>query len=179
MEGNFLTYALNDSGKMVYVNDVPNGLACNCRCPKCHESLVAKNGGEIKVHHFAHASGSECKGAYETALHLIAKEIIATEKSLMLPKYLLYNGKKFQQYPYYYEDDEVYECDYEEDEKVEAYKVHFKDVEIEERNDLSTLQPDCVGITDDGQRIHIEIVVTHGIDDAKFSKIKKHSIKRV
>jgi len=176
MEGDFLTYALNDSGKMVYVDDVPNGLACNCRCPKCHDLLVAKNGGEIKVHHFAHANGSECKGAYETALHIMAKEIIATEKTLMLPKYLLFNGKKFQQYPYYYEDDEVYECDYEEDEKVEAHKVHFKDVEIEERNDLSTLQPDCVGITDDGQRIHIEIVVTHEIDDAKFTKIKKHSI---
>ena len=161
---------------MVFVDDVPNGLACNCRCPKCHELLVAKNGGEIKVHHFAHANGSECKGAYETALHIMAKEIIATEKTLMLPKYLLYNGKKFQQYHYYDEDDEVYECDYEEDEKVEAHKVHFKDVEIEERNDLSTLQPDCVGITDDGQRIHIEIVVTHGIDDAKFTKIKKHSI---
>ena len=176
MEGEYLTYALNNSGKMVYVDDVPNGLACNCRCPKCHELLVAKNGGEIKVHHFAHANGSECKGAYETALHIMAKEIIATERTLMLPKYLLFNGKKFQQYPYYYEDDEVYECDYEEDEKVEAHKVHFKDVEIEERNDLSTLQPDCVGITDDGQRIHIEIVVTHGIDDAKFTKIKKHSI---
>ena len=176
MEGEYLTYALNNSGKMVYVDDVPNGLACNCRCPKCHELLVAKNGGEIKVHHFSHANGSECKGAYETALHIMAKEIIATERTLMLPKYLLFNGKKFQQYPYYYEDDEVYECDYEEDEKVEAHKVHFKDVEIEERNDLSTLQPDCVGITDDGQRIHIEIVVTHGIDDAKFTKIKKHSI---
>lgn len=33
MEGDFLTYALNDSGKMVFVDDVPNGLACNCRCP--------------------------------------------------------------------------------------------------------------------------------------------------
>ena len=176
MEGDFLTYALNDSGKMVFVDDVPNGLACNCRCPQCHEPLVAKNGGEIKVHHFAHANGSECKGAYETALHIIAKEIIATEKTLMLPKYLLFNGSKFQHYPYFDEDDEVYECDYEEDEKVEAHKVHFIDVEIEDRNDLSTLQPDCVGITGDGQRIHIEIVVTHGIDEAKFTKIKNHRI---
>jgi len=64
MEGDFLTYALNDSGKMVFVDDVPNGLACNCRCPQCHEPLVAKNGGEIREHHFAHASGSECEGAF-------------------------------------------------------------------------------------------------------------------
>ena len=87
MEGDFLTYALNDSGKMVFVDDVPNGLACNCRCPQGHEPLVAKNGGEIREHHFAHASGSECEGAFETAFHLLAKEIISQEKSVMLPEY--------------------------------------------------------------------------------------------
>ena len=29
----FLTYALDTHGKMVYIEDVPNGLACNCICP--------------------------------------------------------------------------------------------------------------------------------------------------
>lgn len=160
---------------MVFIDEVPNGLACNCRCPKCHETLVAKNGGEIKVHHFAHIGGSYCKGAYETALHILSKEIIATEKRIMLPKYLLYNGKKYQRYPYFYDDDDGDECDYDEDEIIEAHQVHFKDVEIETRNDLSTIQPDCVGITEDGKRIHIEIFVTHGIDDVKRSKIIDHS----
>lgn len=48
MEGNFLTYAIDSHGKMVYIEDVPNGLACNCRCPQCHEALIARNGGEIR-----------------------------------------------------------------------------------------------------------------------------------
>ncbi len=48
----FLTYALDTHGKMVYIEDVPNGLACNCICPQCHEPLIARNGGEIREHHF-------------------------------------------------------------------------------------------------------------------------------
>lgn len=179
MEGALLIYALDAHGKMVSVDDVPNGLACNCRCPQCHELLIAKNGGEIKVHHFAHVGGSECKGAYETALHILAKEIIATEKRIMVPKYLLFNGKKFKGYPYFHDDDDDDECDYDEDEKIEAHQIVFKNVELEKRNDVSTLQPDCVGITEDGERIHIEIFVTHGIDGIKRSKIINHSINCV
>lgn len=179
MEGGLLIYALDAHGKMVSVDNVPNGLACNCRCPQCYEPLIAKNGGEIKVHHFAHVGGNECKGAYETALHILAKEIIATEKRIMLPKYLLYNGKKFKGYPYFHDDVDDDECDYDEDEKIEAHQIVFKDVELEKRNDVPTLQPDCVGITEGGERIHIEIFVTHGIDGIKHSKIVNHSINCV
>jgi hypothetical protein len=87
MEGDFLTYAIDSHGKMVYIEDVPNGLACNCICPQCHEPLISRNGGEIREHHFAHVSGNECEGAYETAFHLLAKEIISQAKSVMMPKY--------------------------------------------------------------------------------------------
>ena len=86
MEGDILTYALDAHGKMVYIEDVSNGLACKCRCPQCQEPLIAKNGGEIREHHFAHVSGNECEGAYETAFHLLAKEIISQEKSVMVPQ---------------------------------------------------------------------------------------------
>lgn len=43
------------------------GLACKCFCPHCKSELVAKNGGSRKVHHFAHANGSDCVGAIESA----------------------------------------------------------------------------------------------------------------
>ena len=69
-----IDYAIDASGKLVHVDDVPNGLKCGCHCPCCNERLEAKNAGERKTHHFAHASGCDCSGAYESMLHLLAKE---------------------------------------------------------------------------------------------------------
>ena len=69
-----LTYALNKLGDIVFVDDVAKGLDCECICPCCKAKLIAKNGGTKRIHHFAHASGIECEGAYESMLHLLAKE---------------------------------------------------------------------------------------------------------
>lgn len=71
-----ITYALNGDGKLVHVDSVPKGNNCGCTCPACHKPLQAKNGGNIKVHHFAHQSGVECPHALESVLHLLAKERI-------------------------------------------------------------------------------------------------------
>ena len=72
-----LTYALDAFGKMVYIGSVERGLSCNCRCPKCNESLVAKLGHEGgRQAHFAHRKGSDCHGSYMTALHKLAEQII-------------------------------------------------------------------------------------------------------
>lgn len=76
MARQLLSYALNSLGNIVYVDDVAKGLDCDCICPCCKEKLIAKNGGTKKIHHFAHASGVECDGAYESMLHLLAKERI-------------------------------------------------------------------------------------------------------
>ena len=69
-----IDYAIDASGKLVHVDDVPTGQKCGCHCPCCNERLEAKNAGEKREHHFAHASGSDCSGAYESMLHLLAKE---------------------------------------------------------------------------------------------------------
>ncbi len=74
-------YAIRKSDEQrVFIDDVPNGLICNCICSKCGEPLVAKNGGEIKEHHFAHLSNSYCRG--ETLAHLKAKEIISEKDAI-------------------------------------------------------------------------------------------------
>lgn len=70
-------YAVNKEGKLQHIDKVANGLQCECFCPYCHhEPLVAKNNGKIKDHHFSHASGNACDYAYESMLHLLAKEKI-------------------------------------------------------------------------------------------------------
>lgn len=73
-ESHMLIYAISNDGRFVNVDEVQTGQDCNCICPACKEPVVAKNNGLVRVHHFAHQSGSECDLAYESMLHLLAKE---------------------------------------------------------------------------------------------------------
>jgi len=151
-----LTYAKGKDNRLVNIDEVPNGKDCGCICPCCNEPLWAYNGndpdspGRHPRHHFKHEK-SNCSLYYETTLHLLAKEIIRENKTVMLPRY----------------------------KELEEKRVQFRDVEVEERNDVITLQPDCVGITDEGNRVHIEIFVTHRVDERKRCKIIENSINCV
>ena len=66
----YLTWAINQEGDLVHVDEVPNGNDCGCICPHCKSKLCAKNGGdgEKMIHHFAHLSGADCAGAVEALL---------------------------------------------------------------------------------------------------------------
>ena len=140
-------YALNGGGKLVFVDDVENGIKCNCTCPCCGEKMVAKNNGKIKDHHFAHSSGSDCDGYKERLFHIWSKQIIEEKKEFTIPKYKKVLGSK---------------------------KLKFSSVKIEQRNDTKLLQPDIVGVTDDGVRIWIEIFVTHKCGEEKIQCIKEN-----
>lgn len=138
-----LTYALDIANKLVHIDNVPNGLDCNCYCPYCHAQLVAKNKGKKKISHFAHYHAEDCGKAYETALHLLAKEILCERKVLMLPAY-----KNVR----------------------ESQLIVFDEIEIEKRNDSTNIQPDIVGICRE-KRLLIEIKVSHAVDEIKKQKI--------
>ena len=144
-----LTYALDAVGRMVCISKVARGLACNCHCPKCNESLVAKLGHEGgRQAHFAHQKGSDCHGAYMTALHRLAEQIIEEEKMVMVPVY----------------------------KTISAQKLSFQTVEVEQRLERKDLQPDLVGETDDGLRWFIEIRNTHEVDAIKKRKLIESGI---
>ena len=38
--------------KLVHINDVERGLACNCLCPHCKGQLIAKKGGKSYFHFY-------------------------------------------------------------------------------------------------------------------------------
>lgn len=78
-----LPFALDATGRMVSVHTVERGAACNCTCPQCGEPLVARK-AEI-TWHFAHIGESNCVGAPETALHKLAKQIIHDAMAIQLP----------------------------------------------------------------------------------------------
>ena len=84
-----IKYAIDAENRLMFVDDVPNGLECGCVCPGCKEKLIAKNYGKIREHHFAHASNKECITGYQTMIHLLAKAIIFNKK--VLPGFAINN----------------------------------------------------------------------------------------
>lgn len=145
-----LTYALNAENQLMHIDKVPNGKACNCTCPYCQKELMAKNGGEIREHHFAHLNNQECKGAYESALHLLAKDIIEKEGGIMLPPYL---GPGFP-----------------------TGFVKLDNVEIEKWDSTYNIKPDAQGILPDGRRLLVEFLVTHKVVGEKYNIITSNNL---
>lgn len=85
-----LVWGILEDGSFVRVEDASNGLSCSAGCPECGEPLSARQGAK-RDWHFAHASGAECATAPETALHRLAKNVLATG-SIRLPE-VLHNGR--------------------------------------------------------------------------------------
>lgn len=149
--GAFLTYALDEGGALVHVDDVAKGAKCACRCPHCDAPLYAKNAGTQREHHFAHAHGHECEGAYESSLHLLAKEILQETGRIMLPKS---NGGHFP-----------------------TSSVRIRNVEIEKWDDYYGIRPDAEGIMENGERLLIEFYVSHKVDGKKRQIIVDKHLK--
>ena len=135
-----LTIALDSNNRSVEIDKVPNGLKCNCLCPHCKSPLIAKNGGDVREHHFAHEAGKECENAVESALHLLAKEIIEEECAIMLP---------------------------ESDGQWPKGLVRLRDVAIEKYDAKFNIKPDAEGILPDGRRLLIEFLVSHHVSTYK------------
>jgi hypothetical protein len=86
-DGVKLSFGLrSDIGRMVSIEAVMRGLSCDCVCPACHGRLVAAK-GDLLAHHFRHyAEDAVCVGARETALHMMAKQILCERLELTLPR---------------------------------------------------------------------------------------------
>lgn len=89
---NFTGYGMRD-GKLLFIADVPRGVACRCICACCAQTLVAKK-GSIRRHHFAHFEVTSCHGAAESVLHLLAKELMAELDVFVVPPYEFVKHRK-------------------------------------------------------------------------------------
>ena len=143
-----LAYGLRDE-RIVHIREVPSGLACDCVCPHCRVRLVARR-GEIKAPHFAHYHSEECKHARETALHILAKEILEAELNLSLPEWCVTNGfrKKILQ---------------------PGVSYAFDGAALEQR--VGEVVPDVI-VKKAERELLVEIFVTHACDNAKVAKIR-------
>ena len=156
MHEEMLTYGLKKetTNELLFIDNVPNGLDCGCVCPHCKHPLIARNGGAKKTHHFAHYKGAECGKARMTALHMLAQNILARDKKIMLPDY---HGDYFQ---------------------ADTESIEFDEVKLEETlqvSDKKKLRPDCIGIKYDNNnnahQLWIEIYVTHEVNEEKENYI--------
>lgn len=140
--------ALNENNKLVNIEQVERGLACQCTCFECGEAVIARK-GEIKEHHFAHASNKEsCTINPESVLHKYAKEVILESMGLMLPAL--------------------------PDSDSEAAWWTFEKLLPE--FSLGLIRPDLIGYFD-GEPILIKIAVTHFIDAEKLKRIEAFKSK--
>ena len=172
MSGNIrkvqLEYGLRGD-KVIFVSeltDLERGKACNCICPVCRKQLVAKLGPHNQWH-FSH-DGAECNlvAAQQTALHMLAKEIIEGSKRILFP------GISIKKDDY---------CNDIKDFRVQAkipptikYRkalvVNCDSVSLEKK--ISSIVPDII-VTAKGRKCLIEVAVTHFVDEEKEKKIKE------
>lgn len=147
--GDFQTYGIKD-GKLVHISTVESGLSCGCICPNCSSILIARKGQRNK-HSFAHYSRAQnCGGGQESALHIMAKEIIEKEKKVYIPP----EGKALP-----------------------GYIKTFDSVALEVR-DYSGIVPDII-MRDDREVLNVEIRVKHAVDAEKRSKLKAANLRTI
>jgi hypothetical protein len=82
------------TNEIKYISDVESGENCNCICIECGNILVAVNKeGNKQKPHFRHKSKLNCSGGVETAIHLLAKEIVVKNNKIALPRnrYFIYD----------------------------------------------------------------------------------------
>jgi hypothetical protein len=162
-----LGYACKE-GMLVHISEVDTGLACGCICPNCGERLIARK-GEMNEHHFAHDHNSYCIGAYESALHLLAKEVVSQGRELFMPEL------EIQVSLVGVDGIELYR-----ENSQSAYILQYEKVEVEQtvdsyRPDLTLILEQTI-ITDRiyyGMEscIDVEVKVTHGVDEEKLAKV--------
>lgn len=153
-------YGLKDGG-LVFIADVPRGLACACTCAKCGRPLVAKK-GQVRQHHFAHYEASNCRGAAESVLHLLAKELIRNLNDIQLPPYeFLVNrhagfGESIRHRAIV----------------AKGGVFHFQEVRVEEIE--GNFIPDLV-LESGLKSLIVEIAVTHKVPRDKLRKIRRRN----
>lgn len=145
-----LNYALDENGVPIHVDNVPNGKACGCHCPCCEKPLSARQ-GQKRQHHFAHIGDYNCKGAYETMLHILAKKVLSEAGQIMLPS----NAQAG--FP--------------------VGLVKLYDVHCEQWDEQYHIRPDVEAITEDGERLLIEFLVSHKVDGRKRQVIIDNNLK--
>ncbi|MEZ9906355.1 competence protein CoiA family protein [Vibrio breoganii] len=149
--GLMMTRAFDDTGRLVAIDNVANGKACNCTCVTCGSSLIAKQRGS-RASHFAHEAGAECNWSGETELHLIAKEVIEQDRFVEF-HYVTFDGNR------------------------KDIKVPFNSLKKEAS--FAGYRPDILAYTEHNEPLVVEICVHHACEDEKIQHLNSERVNAV
>ncbi|MFZ2389293.1 MAG: competence protein CoiA family protein [Polaromonas sp.] len=150
-------FGLNEFNHLVHVSEVERGLACQCRCVVCTETLVARQ-GNVRGHHFAHASNREpCDSNHESLLHRYAKQLIVDSGGLVVPMTFAVAHCLGLEAP-------------------DATHTLRATGSVEEEVWLGAIRPDLMLTTDDGVQIAIEIAYSSFCDLTKMAAFEEHKL---
>lgn len=181
-----LVYGIKDGG-FVHISNVLSGIGCDCTCPACKTSLVAKK-GDINAHHFAHQNGVDCNKWYEITRKIKYKTDECDKENQNIPCSEHKNGNN------YYGEGEtalhILAKKILENEKkiyIPPVKIHFfnggtnwtiskarwiKVEEIYQEKSLGSVVPDLFARFKE-RPLAIEIYVTNKTDEIKINKYQE------
>lgn len=151
-----------DDDRMVGPEQVTNGLGCGCVCAECGLPLISKQ-GQIKEWHFAHASGGDCHGAVETAIHRMAKQMIMNFKAIYVP------GRTIERHIGGPTWKTVLKGEIQAEGLVELR-------ECREEARIDTRRPDITATLPSGMPIAIEVAFSHFCDEEKVAWLKERDL---
>lgn len=157
-------YGLRD-GKLLFIGDIPSGLACGCMCAHCGKLLVAKK-GSVRRHHFAHFEVTNCQGAAESALHILAKELLAEMDTFTVPPYDFVRQRKTRLGVPVRHQALV----------ADGEQFPIRRVRVEEHE--GDFIPDII-IESDANALILEVAVTHKVTRAKLRKIRRRNVPAI
>lgn len=156
------------NGRLLEVSEVSRGLACDCICPGCKRRLQA-NKGSLTSAYFSHdpsGTAQGCSGGFETAIHLMAKQILSENSGIQLPELSIIEKGQ-----------DVYGITHTESDLVtpEGYRA-YNEVILEKS--LDDIRPDII-IYKDSIAYLVEIAVTSFCDDLKLNSIRKKDLRAI
>ena len=112
------------------------------------------------THHFAQKAGTNCAFGYQTSLHLLAKDILANARRMVIPELYLRPDKPWLR-------DHLISP---------AREILIDEVDVEQNH--GSIIPD-VAVYAGGKKFFVEIYVTHAVDEEKLSKLKQSGISTI
>lgn len=154
-------YGMRD-GRLLFIADVPRGLACGCVCVGCGRPLIAKK-GPVRRRHFAHREITDCRGAPETVLHRLSKELLAELDELMIPSYEFKILRKLRTGRVVYHEASVA--------KGGRVRVDRVLVEVSEEGFV----PDVI-VESGSRRLFVEVAVSHKVTRLKLRRMRRRDL---